>query len=156
MYNREIKFRVWYEGYESKCGSSFREVRKMYDSGDVCCVYGNSYVEVRDGLSIRKLEKNAGDVFYVMQYIGRKDECGKMIYEGDIVDIYSKATKTKTKGEIIYNPTVASFMLIDDIFNQFIPITVEDEIEVISIKVIGNIFEHGKDILGFEYREFLK
>ena len=156
MYNREIKFRVWYEGYESKCGSSFREVRKMYDSGDVCCVYGNSYVEVRDGLSIRKLEKNAGDVFYVMQYIGRKDECGKMIYEGDIVEfecIYYEKGEVE-RGVVVYDEEKCKYVVVCDC--DFEPSGIFEFDDIYSIKVIGNIFEHGKDILGFEYREFLK
>jgi uncharacterized phage protein (TIGR01671 family) len=124
----------------------------MYDSGDVCCVYGNSYVEVRDGLSIRKLEKNAGDVFYVMQYIGRKDECGKMIYEGDIVEFrwfYDECDESR-KGVVVYDDKNCRYVIVCVYGGGIYDFQFD---EVCRLKVLGNIFEHGKEYLGYTYRE---
>lgn len=76
-----------------------------------------------------------------MQYTGLKDKNGKDVCECDIVEIYSKITKTQTKGEVKYLEDACAFMIKDTIFNQFLPLTVSDDVEV-----IGNIYEN-KELL---------
>jgi len=77
----------------------------------------------------------------LMQYTGLKDKNGKCVYESDIVEMYSKVGHTKTIGGIYYENRVCAFMVNDLTFNQYLPLTENDAIEV-----IGNIYEN-KELL---------
>lgn len=65
--NREIKFRVWFNG-------------GMYDDADVKIDWVDGIVQVNTTI---KMAKEQG--YILMQYTGLKDKNGKEIYGGDII-----------------------------------------------------------------------
>ena len=116
---REIKFRAW-------CKAK----KKLYE------VYSISKYEIVV-YDISNQKEYLCEDCELMQYTGLKDKNGVEIYEGDVVEMHSKLAHTKTRGGIFYEERACAFMIDDNIFKQYIPITVSDDIEV-----IGNIHEN--------------
>lgn len=74
-----------------------------------------------------------GDIEF-NQSIGMLDKNGTKIFEGDIVGIYSIVAKTRTKGVVFYSEKVCAFMVDDKIFEQYVPLTHNDTIEIVGNK----------------------
>lgn len=115
--SREIKFRVWYEG--------FQEMEYISDL----------YYFEEQGI------RHAYEIDYLMQFTGLKDENGKEIYEGDIVkfDRITQNINDDVICEVKFNDDQCGFQPfcqrydVDDPFYS---------VELRNIIVIGNIHEN--------------
>jgi uncharacterized phage protein (TIGR01671 family) len=116
---REIKFMAYHRAKKWTCSVESLHLMENYP---FVIVGGNKYL-------LTDIE--------LMQYTGLSDKNGVEIYEGDIVQIYSKVSKTSTKGGIFYESRACAFMVDDSIFQQYLPITESDDVEV-----VGNIYEN--------------
>ena len=116
---REIKFRCW-----DKLGKKMMmDIHECYD------------------WEMMPFKTAEDDSSVLMQFTGLPDKNGVDVFEGDIVEIYSKVGKTKTIGEVVYESKVSAFMVDDTTFKQYLPLTQED-----CIEVVGNIYEN-KELL---------
>ena len=81
--------------------------------------------------------------FILMQSTGLKDKNGKKIFEGDIVK-YEAGCNTVTE-EVAYDKNFAGFGVRDadtDIIFTFLQLA--DVVDLISLEVVGNIWEDGE------------
>jgi len=126
------KFRVWDK----------KLLRFMGDGEVTFSDYGDTHLTVTPN-SIEYINDSTHNYYdserwEIIQFTGLLDKNGVEIYEGFIVEITSKVAHTTTKGGVYYDDRVCAFMVDDAIFEQYLPITMEDAIEV-----IGNIYENG-------------
>ena len=79
--------------------------------------------------------------FILMQSTGLKDKNGKEIYEGDIVK-YEAGCNTVTE-EVAYDKNFAGFGVRDaDIDIIFTFLQLADVVDLISLEVVGNIYQN--------------
>jgi hypothetical protein len=119
---RELKFRAW-----DKLNKSF-----IYpDKG-----YQGHYVLTLDGKFQNLQNGSGGDEYVVQQYSNTKDNFGKEIYEGDLIQV------------IIYNNEIFEVIVEDDgsfgLYSKKYPVTKSIGSFANSFKVVGNIFENEK------------
>ena len=120
--SRELKFRAW-----DKLNKSF-----IYpDKG-----YQGHYVLTLDGKFQNLQNGSGGDEYVVQQYSNTKDNFGKEIYEGDLIQV------------IIYNNEIFEVIVEDDgsfgLYSKKYPVTKSIGSFANSFKVVGNIFENEK------------
>lgn len=118
MYDR-FKFRAWHKGYSDK---NIKPIM-LHDR-----IIGNCL-----GF------KNQGQPVELMQCIGRKDKTGKLIFEGDIIDV-SMSWNGKTlphRGEIVFNKDFASFATKNEG-----GVTLLHNHCLHTAEIIGNIYEN--------------
>ena len=119
------KFRAWTE-----------EGKVMYY--DVYPFKDDTLLLSHDGFAFDEVP--ASD-FILMQSTGLKDKNGKEIYEGDIVK-YEAGCNTVTE-EVAYDKNFAGFGVRDadtDIIFTFLQLA--DVVDLISLEVVGNIYEN--------------
>ena len=124
------KFRAWTE-----------EGKVMYY--DVYPFKNDTLLLSYDGIAFDEVP--ASD-FILMKSTGLKDKDGKEIYEGDIVK-YKSGYNTYTE-EVAYDNNLAGFGVRDantDIIFTFWELA--EDIDLISLEVVGNIWEDG-ELLG--------
>ena len=105
----------------------------------------------RDGALLLSYDKIAFDEvpasdFILMQSTGLKDKNGKEIFEGDVVK-YEVGRNTVTE-EVAYDKNFAGFGVRDadtDIIFTFLQLA--DVVDLISLEVVGNIYEN-PELLG--------
>ena len=84
--------------------------------------------------------------FILMQSTGLKDKNGKEIFEGDIVK-YEAGCNTVTE-EVAYDKNFAGFGVRDaDIDIIFTFLQLADVVDLISLEVVGNIYENPELLL---------
>jgi uncharacterized phage protein (TIGR01671 family) len=132
---REIKFRVWDKLYKI-----MREVLSIdFEKQKVICPpRGHEFSEwYNQHLSFNEV--------LLMQYTGLKDKNGKEIYEGDIVETVTASGNPFGTIDVVRCQD-GGFKLVDET-DSLLPIYIGDK-EVISIEVIGNIYENPELIEG--------
>ena len=83
--------------------------------------------------------------FILMQSTGLKDKNGKEIFEGDIVK-YEAGCNTVTE-EVAYDKNFAGFGVRDaDIDIIFTFLQLADVVDLISLEVVGNIYENPESL----------
>lgn len=83
----------------------------------------------------------AYDEFKLMQFTGLKDKNGKEIFEGDVVK-YEVGRNTYTE-EVAYDKNFAGFGVKDAKANVVFTFgEIAEDISLISLEVIGNIYEN--------------
>lgn len=123
---REIKFRAWDKENEVM----------IYPKG---ILFDGRVVNFSCGI----LEPFEG--CELMQYTGLKDKNGKEIYEGDIVETVTASGNPFGTIDVVRCQD-GGFKLVD-VTDSLLPIYIGDK-EVISIEVIGNIYENPELIEG--------
>lgn len=124
MENTRFKFRAW---------DKF-EVMMSYD----VTLYANGWFEVvfPDGYE-SKYTPTSG--LKVMQYTGLTDKNGTEIYEGDVCETVT--VSGKPFGTIDFVSFLDGGFIFKDIEDKLLPISLNDS-EIVSIEVIGNIYEN--------------
>ena len=120
-----FKFRFWHKPTE-----------KMID----CYGYNKDFVfgDVLDGIGTTYNPAKFDDCI-LMQCTGLKDKNGKLIYEGDIINIWCKNLTKNQISEVKFCKERAAFTF--DYFTDYgniVPCTMEKT----EIEVIGNIYEN--------------
>nr|UVY07255.1 MAG: YopX protein [Bacteriophage sp.] len=120
------KFRVW-----------DRLTGKMFPVGIIDCSIQAVYIEEPNGLdSCRNF-----DEIELMQSTGLEDKNGKEIFEGDVVK-YEVGRNTYTE-EVAYDKNFAGFGVKDAKANVVFTFgEIAENISLISLEVIGNIYEN--------------
>lgn len=118
-----FKFRVW-----SNKENKMYKVHSLHigtNKAIVTALYGNASITLDDKV--------------LMQCTGLKDKNGKLIFEGDIINIWCKNLIKNQISEVKFCKEKAAFTFdyITD-FNNIVPCTMEKTI----IEVIGNIYEN--------------
>ena len=118
---REIKFRAW-----DKLTKTMRYV--------LCIDWLNDLVDLNGGIIERKYNNSEDDEVILMQYIGLKDNNGKEIYEGDILNVLS-STRI-----VIFDENTCSFMLKDiGLRNELFSLNNK---KCKDLEIIANIYEN--------------
>lgn len=133
---KEIKFRVW-DGRESSRGMHYLDNMMILGQyGDPIALAFHPY-DPDDVQFIDDYEAyDPQNTMRVMQFTGLKDEKGKEIYEGDVVDIYFN-TGDHAVGQVIWSEFNAAFSI--PYGNQGLEHALNG---IESSKVIGNTYEN--------------
>jgi uncharacterized phage protein (TIGR01671 family) len=149
--NDRFKFRVWSEEYKMYVEDNHYPIGGDYSLS----MTPNGYVEVigmgdytDDGAfswgSIDSLEESAGDCI-VEQCTGLKDKNGKLIYEGDLVEIMVwddiEEDMVETKGKIYWSKEDAAFFIYVALDEEY-SLNDHETMYGQEIKVIGNVHEN--------------
>lgn len=118
---REIRFRVWDE-----------DRQKMYYQLENAPSFGAC--EDDRAVSIEDVFFYEKDNFVKMQFTGRVSECGKLIYEADVVELFIHGM-FKIRGFVEF--TDSMWMINDS--RGFYPLDVHEEQ---IVRVLGNTFEN--------------
>jgi hypothetical protein len=120
--SREIKFRVWDKESGVWCGAEV--------------FIGSGYSNIED-------QTEWG---IVQRFVGKKDEKGKEIYEGDVLE-YSEGVElgdyTKCIGVVVYDEISCAFGIAPTADSD--PINYFWEGTLKGFRVVGNIFEKAKE-----------
>ena len=135
MENR-FRFRVWH-----------KPTNKMVD----CYGFNKDFVfgDVLDGIGTTYNPAKTEDCI-LMQCTGMKDNNGKLIYEGDIVEIWKMAGNIHKKMLVKWRETQSGFRLYDLSAIEATPqklCDVRSMGAVTTIRILGNIYEN-KEMAG--------
>lgn len=135
--NDRFRFRAW----DKVCGRMLYNIQEAYDGGCVEDKEGElieDYIGVCCFASFFPYEGQKENHYIVEQCTGLKDKNGKLIYEGDIVDIFNWQHNKSQKGIVKYADNDACF----GIFVSKMCYIAFSNIDEEYIEVIGNIHEN--------------
>ena len=130
-----FKFRIWHETLKQMHYNDFivtatGYTAKLYQENDYMMKFNQEDLE---------FDKQC----VVMQCTGLKDKNGKLIYEGDIINIWCKNFTKNQISEVKFCKERAAFTFdYNTDFGNIVPCTMEKT----EIEVIGNIYEN-KELL---------
>lgn len=138
--NNRFKFRAWYKPlFDEESPHYVYDVEQIYDG-----FINKGHCELGWVSSFGSLLDS--DEYIIEQCTGLKDKNGKLIYEGDIVEIMVwddiEEDMVETKGKVYWSKEDASFLIYVS-FDEEYPLYGQE------IKVIGNIHENA-DLLEVE------
>lgn len=129
------KFRAW----DKKCNEMFKDTFAVTENGQVIIVEQESVFDTPDYMFT--------DDLIIMQSTGLKDKNGKEIFEGDVVK-YEVGRNTYTE-EVAYDKNLAGFGVKDAKANVVFTFgEIAEDISLISLEVIGNIYEDSELLKG--------
>lgn len=115
--------------------------KKMFTNDQLIIWNGNVYANDNSKLNVDNLKGWNIDEKYLMQSTGLKDKNGKEIFEGDIIK-YKAGCNTFTE-EVAYDKNFAGFGVKDAKANVVFTFgELAEDIALISLEVIGNIYEN--------------
>lgn len=121
---------------------------RAWDKGLKQMVYPDIiYHNINLGCTVyRAFKPSDGDLYFpiqenliVIQCTGLKDVEDKLIYEGDILQGFTKNDEIEFKEEVLFNPMLGYFITNEDIEDD--RLLYDNYVSFSNCKIIGNIYE---------------
>lgn len=135
-----LKFRCWHKKRKRMYKVLHLHLKTVFNGGDWVTAEGFNIITQQE-VHIQIEPEDC----VIMQCTGMKDDKDKLIYEGDIVEIWKMCGNIRKRMFVKWRETQCSFRLYDASAMGATPQKITDKRSmgaVTSIKVIGNIYEN--------------